>query len=611
MLLLHVREDAVLPDCLRTFTAQCGTPVGGANNVSVSFSDAGRIVCAAIAQLRPPKAHLVAVLSDEEHRELARHAVVTLLRVLERKLCVRSIVAHSVPVGPVRMLLTNFLGFSVRRGKLKRVLIGDRRKLRRDRLVRWEQPQGIEGEVHLAVLEFVFAWVPLEYRRALARRSEEDRIALASTILEDEGDGFPQRPDDMGEREWLELIAGALQTQAARAAQADTLAEKGPLPPRNAEIGRYVIGPVLGEGGFGTVQKAFDMQGARFVAVKVPRAPKGKELPETPTFEFLNEVHIALGLSRGHPNIVETLDVYRPEGERGYRIVSAFVRGGNVRKFLYRDALALHKALEDSAHDAQRLLDAYWAQCMRIVRGILRGLDMMHALGLIHDDIKPENVMLTTAGEAKITDFGLAYVAKQTTLRAGELRTPEIEELEPVAGEELFPTLRGPVKTKTFKFPPQLEEHEQVYRSKEDDGASGNGTPGYMAPERLIWKDQGYRALRSGGVEQPGRPADVWAVGIVVLDMVLQPLGYKPADYQFTKIPTTRSRAKAWYAGKLSAWLDFLPDDMPQLREALRTMLAYSQNKRLRAKVYRDVFARIALEAVDVDTWRQKLKVPI
>jgi len=211
-------------------------------------------------------------------------------------------------------------------------------------------------------------------------------------------------------------------------------------------------------------------------------------------------------------------------------------------------------------------------------------------------------VMLTADGEPKLADFGLAYLTRRTALRTGEKRTPQLEELE-----EQFPTLRGTenVKEATFAFPRQLMQHKDVYTSQKDSGASGCGTPGYLSPERLLWKKQQWQeSSLSGSVEQPGRPGDVWAVGVIMLDLVLQALGHKSATYQFLKIPVTFRRSRSWYSTELRGWLEMLPDQR-LLRETLRSMLAYDQNERLSAAMYRKQFAR--MEEVDVEKWKQKL----
>jgi beta-lactam-binding protein with PASTA domain len=148
--------------------------------------------------------------------------------------------------------------------------------------------------------------------------------------------------------------------------------------------GRYQIIARIASGGMGEVYRALDPVLGREVAIKVLHT----SLADDPGFidRFRREARSSASLS--HPNIVAIHDW----GETGgtYFMVMEYVRGPNLRALLLRDG-----ALEPM-HAAE------------IVTGVLGALEHAHRQGIVHRDVKPENVMLTTDGAVKVADFGLA-----------------------------------------------------------------------------------------------------------------------------------------------------------------------------------------------------------
>jgi formylglycine-generating enzyme required for sulfatase activity len=151
---------------------------------------------------------------------------------------------------------------------------------------------------------------------------------------------------------------------------------------RKQRIGRFDLLEQLGYGGFGTVWKAKDTQLDRLVAVKIPR--KGR-LSRDETEKFLREPRAAAQLT--HPNIVSTHEI-GIDGELIY-IVSDFVEGASVADWLTSQRFTCREAAELCA----KVADA---------------LHFAHEKGVIHRDLKPNNVMLDRAGEPHLMDFGLA-----------------------------------------------------------------------------------------------------------------------------------------------------------------------------------------------------------
>src|SRR3989442_6114900 len=148
--------------------------------------------------------------------------------------------------------------------------------------------------------------------------------------------------------------------------------------------GRYHIEERIAAGGMGEVFLARDAVLAREVAIKVLH----RSLAGDQQFvdRFRTEARAAAVLS--HPNIVAVYDWGAVDGI--YYMVMEYVRGRGVR-----DMLNANGHLEPS-------------QAAEIVRQTLLALEAAHAQGIVHRDVKPENILVTNAGTGKAADFGLA-----------------------------------------------------------------------------------------------------------------------------------------------------------------------------------------------------------
>ncbi len=148
---------------------------------------------------------------------------------------------------------------------------------------------------------------------------------------------------------------------------------------------RYQVIARIAAGGMGEVYRARDSVLGRDVAIKVLH----KNLAGDPGFidRFRREARAAALLS--HPNIVAVHDWGSTTGGT-YFMVMEFVRGRNVR-----DLLMHHKRLAPS-------------QAVEIMDQMLAALDHAHRHGIVHRDVKPENVLVTGDGTVKVADFGLA-----------------------------------------------------------------------------------------------------------------------------------------------------------------------------------------------------------
>lgn len=152
---------------------------------------------------------------------------------------------------------------------------------------------------------------------------------------------------------------------------------------------RNELGPEIGRGGMGVVYRALDTRLQRDVAIKVlpPELSYRQDLRD----RFTREAQLAGGLN--HPHIVPIYDVGEGDGLVWYEM--AFVDGESVRARVQRDGPLTE------------------AQARRIIREVAWALGYAHARGIIHRDIKPDNIMLERGtGRALVTDFGIAKLAE-------------------------------------------------------------------------------------------------------------------------------------------------------------------------------------------------------
>src|SRR5258708_4768257 len=204
--------------------------------------------------------------------------------------------------------------------------------------------------------------------------------------------------------------------------------------------GRFVILKLLGAGGMGQVYQAQDTKLKRMVAIKrmAPRLQQN----EQDRRRFLREAQQASALN--HPNIASIYDVIEEQGETF--LIMEYVEGTPLRS-----ELQMHKDFSSE-------------EFFKVAGQGLEGLSAAHEKGILHGDIKPENIMLTPEGRVKVLDFG---VARRFSLGNADEATLTVA------------TLSGAV----------------------------SGTPAYMAPEVLMQKPYDGRA-------------DLFSMGLVCYEML-------------------------------------------------------------------------------------------
>jgi tetratricopeptide (TPR) repeat protein len=188
-----------------------------------------------------------------------------------------------------------------------------------------------------------------------------------------------------------------------------------------AQLGHYRLSRLIGSGGMGDVYLGRDVILGRDVAIKFVTAADGTN--ERLRARLLQEARAVAALD--HPGICPVYDVGVDPDGRAY-IVLQYVEGETLAARLARGPMPVREALQLCGHIADALAAA-------------------HARGVIHRDLKPQNVIVTPAGQPKLLDFGIAKF---------------------VAGTD-------PLSTKTDTGVPLTDEHALV------------GTPGYMSPEQV------------------------------------------------------------------------------------------------------------------------------
>ncbi len=164
------------------------------------------------------------------------------------------------------------------------------------------------------------------------------------------------------------------------------------VQPGQTVAGKYRIVRKLGRGGMGVVYEAQDLRLDRRVALKF--LPAGLTVDPEARERFVHEARAASGLD--HPNICTIHDVDEME-DGGLYIAMACYPGETLKDRIARGTLAP-------------------ADAVRIAAEVAEGLAKAHEHGIVHRDIKPGNIMVTTDGLAKILDFGLAKLAGDARL---------------------------------------------------------------------------------------------------------------------------------------------------------------------------------------------------
>jgi serine/threonine-protein kinase len=236
-------------------------------------------------------------------------------------------------------------------------------------------------------------------------------------------------------------------------------------------VGGFEVLSKIGQGAMGTVFKARQPALDRIVALKVlpPRIAS-----QDPAFidRFIREARVSAKLN--HPNIVQGIEVGMDGPTRLYYFAMEYIDGPSVR-----DVLNRLKRIEER-------------RALEIALGVANALVCAHKAGIVHRDIKPDNILISSAGEIKLTDLGLA---RSVTMGSG------------------------------IRFHGEKDE-SQIIMGPSADAAltivgAAIGTPSYMAPEAARAQDVDIRT-------------DLYGVGATLFHMVTGQLPFKGVNAEDT-----------------------------------------------------------------------------
>jgi serine/threonine protein kinase len=161
-------------------------------------------------------------------------------------------------------------------------------------------------------------------------------------------------------------------------------------------VGRYELIEKIGEGGMAIVYKAKDRLLNRYVAIKIlrPEFTKDEKFIEN----FRKESQAAAGLS--HPNIVNVYDVGK-EGNIHFIVMELI------------DGKSLSQVIEEKGR-------IEYKEAISITKQVASALDLAHRNQIIHRDVKPHNILITSSGTAKLADFGIAMAVSKESIAEGK-----------------------------------------------------------------------------------------------------------------------------------------------------------------------------------------------
>ncbi|MEM7154213.1 MAG: protein kinase [Myxococcota bacterium] len=217
----------------------------------------------------------------------------------------------------------------------------------------------------------------------------------------------------------------------------------GPMLSSGAAVGRYRVLECVGVGGMGVVYAAYDPELDRRVALKLLRGSSSEAGSQGRGARLLREAQALAKLS--HPNVITVHDVGTWEGQ--VFVAMEFIDGGSLKDWMEQDGRS-------------------WPEIREVFVAAGRGLAAAHAMGMVHRDFKPDNVLIGSDGRVRVTDFGLA--------RWGESRRGA-EDL--VATDEL-------ASSGSWRASAELISQAKVPMVSLTETGTLVGTPAYMAPEQ-------------------------------------------------------------------------------------------------------------------------------
>ena len=231
------------------------------------------------------------------------------------------------------------------------------------------------------------------------------------------------------------------------------------------KLGGFELIMKIGQGGMGTVFKARQISLDRHVALKI-LPPKIAQRDPVFIERFIREARTSAKLN--HPNIVQGIEVGKDDATGLYYFAMEFIDGATIKTLLKQERVIPEK------------------RALEITMGVTQALICAHRAGIVHRDIKPDNILLNSRGEPKLADLGLARQALDSDLDGGDK-------------EEIFGVNLG--------------------NADLTQAGAAIGTPSYMAPEQI-------QAL----LDKIDARTDLYALGATLFHMVTGRTPYVAED---------------------------------------------------------------------------------
>ena len=269
---------------------------------------------------------------------------------------------------------------------------------------------------------------------------------------------------------------------------------------------KYRVGRELAKGGMGTVYQAKDLNCRRTVAMKV--LSKDVQLQVEDLLRFIEEAQITSQLE--HPNIVPIHELgLDAEGNVFYAM--KYVRG-----------LTLTEVLDDIRRGKQETIEQYpLGRLLTIFQKTSDAVAFAHSRGVVHRDLKPDNIMIGDYGEVQVMDWGLAKVLRQKQVTTS-VNVPVTKGFDTKALSQLLPASSAPVAMPAVPAGAAVPAggagvEDSIDSIRTDKIGSGlrtmsgrvMGTPGFMAPEQAS----------AGNVDVDTR-SDIYSLGAILYSIL-------------------------------------------------------------------------------------------
>jgi eukaryotic-like serine/threonine-protein kinase len=320
----------------------------------------------------------------------------------------------------------------------------------------------------------------------------------------------------------IEPSADAIADTLIASPMVDPAAPEGPGLPAGAAVGRYAVLEKVGAGAMGVVYAAYDHRLDRRVALKLLRDPERR-------WGHRRLQREAQALARlSHPNViaVHDIDQYRDQ----LFVAMEYVEGSTLREWLAREPRT-------------------WREVLEVFRRAGEGLAAAHAVGIVHRDFKPDNVLIDRRGRVRVGDFGLALVARDTELDG------EDPDVAGASAHHAALTATGATLGTPAYMAPEQHAGERAIDGRADQFSfcaalyeSLYGERPFAGETQLALHD----AIVSGAIREPprGREVPVWLHRAVVRGLAREPDARHPSmDALLAELSRDRPARRRLIAG--------------------------------------------------------------